>query len=402
MKRSFLKVCMASLVLACGGLATGLSGCSSDDAKNDGGPDANGGPDTSTTDTGIDTGVDTGTDGGLPVLAKLTIVHASPAIGYFRFCFAVNGVVGPLPALPHDANKSGDAGFPVPGVPPGSGAALPSFGTDLAQLTVTPYVIDATKIATHTNLEMPEKKCPDLLDPDAGIGLVKDTDYFKLADFAPNTFAHGKSYLLVLEGCPASASALGNAGKCGPGWSGTTSNLTVKVIELDSVVANMAKMGTQFVHASAIMQAGYAGGAVGAFGSPDAGGLFSGIQVINAAPGQYGGAIQPSTASGLTAPALSDRLITSFLFNDAGTGAVIPIPVAAVEQLSTGVAPVGIYKNGDNFTYIIVGDPGRNANGTQYFQDAGQLPISVDKGYAFHALGFSNNPVIKVCPPDCP
>lgn len=394
MKRSFFKVCVASLALGCSGLAIGLSGCSSDDAKNDGGPDVVTNPDTGVTDTGVtDTGVtDTGTDAG-PQNAKLILVHGSPQLGGIRVCFAANGALTPLPALPHDpATQPASLGYP--GIPPGAGGPFPATGTDITPLTITPYVMNANSIKTHIKGEQGgEKKCSDLLNPDGGT-LVENTDYWKLADIPANTLAHGKTYILILEGCDKNAnfgSAQATGANCGANWNNSMGNLVVKVYEVDNKVSDMTKMGAQVIHASAVQQALYGGGVIGATAQADAGN----VQVISLTPAQYQGAVTPPAAKALTAPGTQgDFFISQFVFSDAGLGPAIPVQFAGVEQLTTGAAPTGMYKANNNFTFVIVGSFGRNADGSQYFQDAGQLPVSIGPGYAFHPLGFSSDPVI--------
>jgi hypothetical protein len=383
---------MASLVLACGGLAAGVSGCSSDDNKNDGGPE--GGADTNMpmdTGVGMDSGnMDSGDASG-PAMAKLILVHASQQLWGIRVCFAANGNLTPLPALPHDpATQPASLGFP--GIPPGAGGPFPSTGTDITPLTITPYVMNADSIKTHVKGEMGgEKKCSDLLNPDGGT-LVANQDYWKLPDIPANTLQHGNTYILMLEGCDKNAnfgSVPITTALCGASWSNTTGNLAVKIYQVDNKVADMSKMGAQYVHAAPPLQAVYQGGAIGLTAQTDAGN----IQIINAMPANNEGAIQPATASKLGAPGATDVLANTLILADGGVGAIIPIPLGAVETLTTGMAPTGMYKANGNFTFIMLGNPSRTADGGLFYPDAGQ-PISVNQGYALHALGFSNDPVI--------
>lgn len=406
MKSSWFKLGLASLVLACSGLAAGLSACSGDDNnKNDGG-----GPDGSPADTGPnDTGTmpDTGADSG-PLdcpkdpekCAKLITVHASPQLWGIRFCFAVNGSVTPLPPLPHDpATQPATLGYP--GIPPGAGGAVPFAGTDLTPLTITPYIIDAYAIRTHFKGETPsEKKCSDLIGPDGGVGITEGTDYWKLGDIPANTFQHNRTYMLVLEGCTKDAN-FGSTGlttaMCGSGWNATSGNLTAKVYGLDR--ATGAKMGAQFVHASPILMVPHPGGAIGSLatvaGLPDGGTL---VDIINLTPATNGGNIEPATATQVTgANVATTYLSMSLIESDAGIGANPLLPISAVEMLTTGLAPDGgsMYKAGGNYTFVMVGDPMRIADGGPSLDPDGGAPkATAGAGYSFHALGFPNNPPV--------
>jgi hypothetical protein len=399
MNRSLLKVGLGVLALASFGVAASMVGCS------DGGSTSDAGPDVAQQDNYVPPQDSGGMDGGgdadaAAPLAKLILVHASPELGPIRVCFAVNGTPTPLPALPHELSPAQQmAMLPFPGIYPGTGGAFPSTGTDVTPLKITPYVMNASSIKTHIKGEMPsEKVCSDMLDPDAGLNLTEGTDYWKLADIPANTFQHGKTYILILEGCTKNAGAL--AQRCGATWNANTGNLEAKIFQVDNV-ATMGKTGAQYIQASAIVDGPFAPkGVIGSMatqgGAPD-GGLL--LEIINTTPATYSNVQPAMKATALTPPDVAkSAVVSTFVQGDGGLGPSFALPVSIIEQLTTGYPPDGgtMYVAGQNFTFVLVGDPTRNPDGTNFVPnpDGGFPQVSVNRGYAMHLLGFPNDPVI--------
>jgi hypothetical protein len=382
-----------------------MIGCSSDSSTGDGGAD--GALDTQNP-MDVQNPMDTGSpDSG--TLGKLLAIHASPDLPPIRFCYLVNGALSPLPPLPQELSASQiAAGAPFAGLYQGTGGPLPSTGTDLGPLKITPILIKAQKIAQYVKGgDGGIKVCSDLLAPDAGFGLVEGTDYWTLSEIPANTFGHDHTYLLALTGCRKDTTIGGGnaqltAAKCGANWNNTTGNLAVKIYDVDRKIADPQKMGAQFLHLSAIVSAGSVGITPGIItpGANDGGNL---LDLVALSPVQYPD-LKPATATGVTKPAAlnaNPALNTAFvgtpvLPNDAGFGTQIYLPLPTVEQLTTGYAPDGglMYQAGGNFTFVAMGDPtvfpyldSTGAQGDP--KDGGKF-----NGYYIHVIGLPNDPVI--------
>jgi hypothetical protein len=395
-KRNLVSLGLLSILAAAGTASVAVVGCSGDDAATDAGPDQitsdqiNPPPDTGTPDTG--------TDAGTP-RARLTVVHASPAAGIVRICFAIRSTtdagtvdtIAPFLPLPH-SRTAGQiaAGQPYPGLPPGFGGPLSDTGSNLEVLTIVPYVINAAKVAQYSREDGgTPTACDELLKPDAGVALVENQDYWKLAPIPAGTFKAGKAYIVAAVGCPKySATLFGGEAqakvKCGTDYTDDDGNLGAKVFEVSKTVPNANQIGAQFLHLSPVVQNVPSlgpDGVVAVFKEGDA------STPINPTPSKYLDNAAPATPTAATVSA-NGILIANAIAGDASTP--VPMPLAAVSQLSTG-SNTFAYVNGNSYTFIALGDPTLPS----YINPLDGGPLAPDAGGVFngrsiHFLGFPN------------
>lgn len=402
MTKNFLKYGLASLALACGVGAVTMVGCSSDSGTTDGGAD--GSPADQQNPQDVQNPMDTGApDSG--TLGKLLAVHASPDLPPIRFCYKVNGALSPLPPLPQELSPAQiAAGAPFAGLYQGTGGPLPSTGTDLGPLTITPILIKAQSVKDYVKGgDGGVKVCSDLLAPDAGFNLVAGTDYWTLADIPANTFKHDHTYILAATGCRSNTTIgggnmLATLAKCGADWNNNSGNLAVKIYDVDRTVANPQKMGAQFLHLSPIIGAGTTG-ITPALATPGANDGGTKLELIALQPVQFPN-LAPMTATGVGKPTLNANPLLSTAFvgtpilPDGGPGTQIALPLPIVEKLTTGYSPDGglMYTNGANFTFIALGDP----TVPQFVDQLGQAQPDggAFNGYYIHVIGMPNDPVI--------
>jgi hypothetical protein len=393
--RNLVSLGLLSILAAAGAAGVTVVGCNGDDAATDAGPDQivsdqnNPPPDTGTPDTGTP-------DAAIP-RARLTMVHASPAAGIVRICFAIRSTtdagtvdtIAPFLPLPHSRTASQiAAGQPYPGLPPGFGGPLSDTGSNLEVLTIVPYVINAAKVAQYSREDGgTPTACDELLKPDAGIGLVAGTDYQILPAIPAGTFKAGKSYIAAAIGCPKGAAALFGGepqakAKCGSTFTDASGNMEAKIFEVSKTVPNANQIGAQFLHLSPVVQA-----AVGPDGVAAVLKEGDASTPINPTPVKYGDNAAPTTPTAATVSA-NGLLIANALSGDAST--VVPMPLSTVSQLSTGGATFA-YVNGNSYTFIAVGDP----TAPQYINPLDGGASSPDAGGVFngrtlHFLGFPN------------
>ncbi len=384
-----------------GALSTGLAGaaflaCTGDDTTVT--PDA--GPDVVAQDAPFDAPKDQANpvDAGAP--AKLVIVHASPDLGGFRICIARGPdnnslVVAPLPPLPNKARP----GEPYPGLFQGTGTPMPTLGTDFSNLVIQPYLMVAANLAAKGAIPGDagtQPACDELLTPDASIKLVEGTDYFKLPAVPAGLLLRNKTFLFLVAGCRPTASRRAGVtdGQCGPGYNGTTGNLSFAGYELDRGPRAGTEFGVQFAHGAAaandfvkqpvlpgmILDGGFVpladGGTVPYLGkSSDAAVAFTGVA--------------PTDSFGIRVqlPVGPDA-------------SVVPVTLSAslgqIQAVTSGTPPPpSIYVNGTNYTFVALGDP----NVPQYIDPFDGGPSAADaggrfNGYTFHYLGFANDPTL--------
>ncbi len=445
------------------------AGCGGDD--NGGGPNngVDGGGDTSTEQPGDETevpgadgGMMTTTDGGPmtkpdgsstdggdagPTIqdGKLILVHAAMYAPGLRFCFgSVAGDAGAV-TVPKLA-------FPLPGttqgVPPGAGGPSPDQG-DFSDRTIELYALDATKLTGQLpgDAGTPELNCAQLLGADgntpnpagdAGLGLVKNTDYWDLGTLPKGTLAPSTTTLAVVTGCGnAVPDAPTQLADC-PG--NQKSKLTLWYKTLDTTTAiDGGSIGAQFAYssypfASVSTSIGGSGStALAGFyqqttilvypdaGTPDAGdaGGDAGDAAVEAAApvsvpvtipqivaaGANYGDLKPATlasGSGLTLDDTSGFFIQA-IAADGGSETVPPygiplkvaIPFPSIHDLSWGPgSDAGPYQNGTGYVFILLGDPLLTSI---IGVDGG--PSALDAGgflnpYSAHILGFPTNPIV--------
>jgi hypothetical protein len=194
-------------------------------------------------------------------------------------------------AIPPQPIANSDGGFDTvapgtPGVYPGSIGALPTFGTSVQNLTITPFIIDAAQIPGEINFDGgaglapdggAEDTCTTLIGPhgkgttDSTPGLLTaGVQFWQLPDIASGTLKDNNTYLLALTGClpgfNASATEIAaglgadpvvdvnGANICGPGYDGGAPTLQITVNELDTTTAIPGGadggVGMQFVNLS--------------------------------------------------------------------------------------------------------------------------------------------------------
>lgn len=410
----WLRFSFASLAVIAAS-ACSLAACSDDE---DGTPtppnDDAGNADTGTPDSagGNDGSTDAGHDGDAAPsfeLAKLTVVNAATDFGpastvsggsgfqAIRICFAVGAsetasAVSPVPPQPETA----PTGLTVPGLYFGTGGKLPSFGLDLQNLVVVPYVMNA-KILADKGLVKPGAgmtgvTCDEILKAgftyDGGGMLTQGVDYWKLPVIPAQTFQHDKSYAIVITGCAGDAEVNPNA-KCGAGFTtGAPGNgsLAVTVHELARPTVPATEVATQFVHASSAAAAAFS---------------TAGIPVQPAYvtdPATAGGARPVTSLTGTDSvpfpgPITAPVNIANVNFASGGDSftayasvatASLAIPLSSIETLSG--FPAGTYKAGQAYTFFLVGDPDP------------AVPTTVGSTFnlrKYHFLALPNDPVIE-------
>lgn len=414
----WLRFGLSTFILVGAGMTGLLVACSSDDDNPTPAPSTDSGADTGTTDgsTDEDSGSDAGNDSG-PTLpnAKLSIVNAATDLGpdakiddatnfqAARICFGVTAdIVNPAPAIPGTA----PSGLTVPGLYIGTGGIVPSFGIPLEGLTIYPYLMNAASIFKRG---IPaSQSCADLLNKnsnfDGGGALAENTDFWKLPPIQAGTFKNGKSFVLVLSGCAANATA--DATKCGSGFTAGNGpglgTLKVDVLEIDRETAVPADaIGTQFIHASYAM----ANALLGQDGKPLP--IIPGF-IKNQADQIEGFLPATDVADGGVAPLAAPTALKAvkgveFTTTDGGPGerftpngtiaspqiAQLAIPLSSIEALSGLKA--GTYANGKAFTFIMVGDPAEPPTKTV---EIGGNSTPIPNFRTFHFLGLENDPVV--------
>jgi hypothetical protein len=294
---------IAAAITTLAGVGAFASGCSSDDNGSGGGTTADGGQeDTGTvpvtdgggSDAPVTTG-DSASDAPVTTVlpdAKLILLHAAPGVGPIRLCIAQSEgtaapSVAPIAAIPDNPADvppwtpppaygpayDGGVGAVAPGTPglyPGTIAAVPDI-TTLANLNITPFVIDANLIADQTSVKGPdggkEATCDILIGKhglgtgDTPPGILSTSQFIQLPTVPANTLLDGTTWLLSATGClpgfqpSASAQALGitAADTCGAGYDGG-SNVALGLAKLDTTTQVDGGWGIQFAQRSTAIQ----------------------------------------------------------------------------------------------------------------------------------------------------
>jgi hypothetical protein len=344
-------------------------------------------------------GTDATTEAAPPVPnAKLQLVNAAldfgpdSQSGGLRVCFAIGATeagaaIAPLPPLPD--GKTNPAA-PFPGVFIGTGGPVQGTGADLSGLVVVPYVMNAQRLFAK-GLVRPDAgggagaSCADILgNADAGAGATQGLDYWKLPAIPAGTLQKQKSYILILTGCTANVDA-GATANCGsdfvPGPPGN-GNLKVTVHEVDLTQPAANAIGTQFIHASQATASGIAPAPVlpGYITDP-AMGLDGGFKGVTG-DGGASPAVAVNSKSNLVQIQGVNFASDSFTFSP--SSALFSRTLTQVSAASYGGAPPdgGDYRNGANFTFILVGEP----------QGAGAR--------ASHVIALPNNPTQETFKPN--
>jgi hypothetical protein len=406
-KMTLLRFVLGSVVAAtstAGALAAG--GCNGDNgssAQNDAGndtfvPPGDGGND-ATNEAAPDTGGGEAEAG--PPHAKVVLVHASPDLPALRFCFGI-GVpdaggftIAPFPAAPHDDTASMAAGLPYPGAWPGTGGSLADY-TDLSNITITAYAVDAAKIKAEVKSNSMEKKCPDLLGATGTGGtLTAGTDYWLLGSIPTGTLLAGSAWLGAVTGCLPGETTLGIY--CGTGYSQATGNIGFKLAQLDNQTAVDAGMGGQFAQMSSAWDAvmkvqGGSGVSAAGFVALGADGGSTPYPIVTDA---VFGDLKPTSVESAPVSPASDGFFIQALNADGGGVAISALPFSAIAQLTYGKNQPsgGAFNTGGAYVFVFVGNPLEN----EYVDPNDGGAKSPDAGGVFntrfvHFLGFPTNP----------
>ena len=363
---------------------------------------------------------------------KLLLVHAAMYAPGLRFCFgSVTGDAGavtvPKLAFPLPATKEG--------VPPGTGGPSADQG-DFSDRTIELYAIDATKLTGQLpDAGSPELNCAQLLGADgnspnpagdAGLGLVKGTDYWDLGKLPKGTLNPKTTTLAIVTGCGVGAPQ--PTYNC-PGGAAGSLQLSYKTLDTTTVLDG-GSLGGQFAYASypfatvSTIVGGSGSSALAGFyqsmlvypdaGAPgDAGGDAGDAAVEASAPtpilvtipqivavGAAYGDLKPATlvpASGLSLLDGTGGFFVQAIGADGGSeiGVKVPIPFPTIHDLSWGPnSDAGIFQNGVGYVFILLGDPQ-----LPQFIGLDGGPSTPDSGGFFnpftaHILGFPTNPPV--------
>lgn len=415
--KRWLRYGLASLTLmGAASLSTLLVACGDDEEPTPIAPKPDGGDTDPNPDPDPDPTSDAGADATTPPEkdpARLQMINAATDFGpnnvpgIVRVCFGAGTdadatKVTPLPALP----EASAVDTIPPGVPIGLGGNVTGTGLNLADLYIQPYLMNGVSLAEKGIVKKeagePSTSCAELLKADFkdkdGNGLKENEDYWKLPLIEKGTLLAEKSYLLVLTGCAADATA--DAAKCGPGFTAGTDpapgigNLKIHIHEIDRATKiDDDKIGVQFVHASAAGEAflatqpGTEGGlkVVPGFITGTDPGTFKAI-TGDGTPGS--GPVDLNKATELRQIEGVTFESDSFTANPNVAPIALPLPLIQGISFPTGAPDDAKLRNGAAFTFIAVGDPTVPAGD----------PTSPNPK-TFHYLAFPNNPPISVYTP---
>lgn len=426
--REYLRYGLASMIVAGAALGAGLAACSDDENTDPGTTDSGTGADTSTTPTDGGGGADA-RDGAVINFAKLTFVNAATDLGAgfdadtaagvnqpIRICFeqAVAPAalsLAPYPPLPD--NKPSKA---APGIALGTGGTFPSFGLDLQNRALKPYIVSARKLlekgVKNPGDGSPGPTCDEVLGTKKAMyNLVENTDYFVLPVIPAETFKRDKAYVIALAGCAGTAT-VANKEKCGTDFAKVTGandlgNLTAIIHETNRTAVSATQVGAQFFHASSATNANLA--AVPPSGFPVTPGFVrkddqdaasgydaSSFVAVTTAPAAYGqltAAIGVDGINDLYAFALNKTTPSANPLVASQPLAALPLPlIQALSGLGLPAAPT-VYKAGANYVFIAVGDTQQPT-----FSDEAGAPAAPPTGSfntrSFHFLAFPTDPVV--------
>lgn len=427
--REYLRYGLASMMVAAVALGAGLAACSDDENTDPGTTDSGTGADTSTTPTDGGGGADA-RDAAVINFAKLTFVNAATDLGPgfdapgpsgrgqpIRICFeqAVAPAalsLAPYPPLPD--NKPSKA---QPGIAIGTGGTFPSFGLDLQNRALKPYVVSAKSLFIKGVLNpgdgSPGPTCDEVLGTKKAMyNLVENTDYFVLPVIPAETFMRDKAYVIALTGCVGDA-AEPNKGKCGADFAKVDGNkglgnLAVVVHETNRTPISATQLGAQFLHASAPTNFNLSNVPPSGFpitpgfvtkDDQDAATGFdaSSYQAVTAAPAPLG-----SFSPVLGVTGINDGY--SFAANKtspnpnpiAAAQPLAPVPLPLIQALSGLGMPTAptVYKAGANYVFIAVGDSSEPTFADTTGDAAPPTMGGAFNTRSFHFLAFPTDPVV--------
>ena len=372
MNKTWLRLALAGLAVTSVGGALAI-GCTGDDTTPAVLPDA--GNDQNVPDTGNDvTPQPDAGDGAVPTHARILITHAAPGLPAVRFCFATgklaDGSDATLAPLAPQPDYVTNAKYPYAGVFPGTGFPQPDLGLDLSNKALTPYLILASKITTDikgADGGSAPLGCDTLLETDAGLTAA---DFVKLPTIPAGTLANDTTVLLAVTGCLGGNA--GGAARCGSTYDATNGNVAIKGFVLDRKVAAAGTMGVQVAHLSSATQGLAQGGTTVGVNTA----LFDTVAdaAVSLTTAQVYSELKPTTAAANALPNPNGTVFILTINNplDASAPTTVPVPLANIVQLSTGIEDAGAspyFHNGANYAFIILGDP----SVPKYLDDAGTI-----------------------------
>lgn len=401
-KNHWLRVSLATMILAGVGASATLQGCSDDDDVTpiDAGKDTSTTPTGSTTTTAIPDASDPPDTfvPPKPAVQKIIFVHAAnylgpawetatgPAAatnGSFRICLrgGAGGTDGganpflPVPPLPN-APVSGFTGLVR-----GSGGVLPAT-TDFSTTQLTGYILNAQILAAK-GIPL-NTSCTDIFNKgfaaDGGVGdggdgtaLRDGIDYRVIGTIPANTFKAETTYVVSVQGCaPGLDDATVAPAKCGAAYTAATGNLKLEVREVSRAAVAATELGVQFINATPGTVGEVNPGVVGN-GATDGGATDS-------------GAFKPfaAAATAYDAPITAQAKLAGVnLTNDgvaiSSTSAIPPYSFASTIAATAARTPVAL---GTSHVFILVGDI------------ASTLNADAPANAKLHFLAFPSNPAV--------
>lgn len=382
-KNNWLRLSLASMIVAGIGAGSVLQGCSDDDVtpsadsgvKTDSAATSTATPDSSTTSTTTVT-----PDAAPPPKSqKIIFVHAANWLGTewekgegaaeglngsVRLCLKA-GPAGtnpflPVPALPNTEADIG-GGLKFRGLLRGTGGVLPA-STNFSTTRLEGFALNATRLAAKGIVN---ESCGDLFSKgfglDGGVGtdagstpLVDGVDYINVGEIPAGTFANESTFVVSVTGCAKGlpdTDAVNKARCGGAAYDATTGNLKLNILKLDRGAVGATELGAQFIHAASAVPANVP--VVPGVVNPGDGGADAGS--FKAFAGSTPIAFSPDKVSALAKlPGVS--LTADRLTLNPGVSALSQYTFESAVAATAAKTPVAL---GAGFVYIAVGDPGR-------------------------------------------
>ncbi len=422
--REYLRYGLASMIVAGATLGAVLAACGDDENTDPGtGVDSGPGNETSTGDSSTDSSVK---DAAVINFAKLTFINAATDLGPgfdtptaaginqpIRICFEQSVAPAALSLAPYPPLPDNRPSKAAPGIALGTGGTFPSFGLDLQNRALKPYIVSARKLlekgVKNPGDGSPGPTCDEILGTKKAMYLLEENkDFFILPVIPADTFKRDKAYVIALTGCAADASSqavLDNKTKCGDPTKITGAaglgTLSAIIQETNRTAISATALGAQFFHASAQINAVF-GPSPGAglmltpgFMGKDDGGDFDASKFSPAVPAPITyGTLSP--AQGVTGVIDSDYFVLNRQNPAAPQFPLAPFPLPLIQALSGLGLPAAptVYKNGANYVFIAVGDKDEPT----FSDEAGVRGDGGDgtsfNTKSFHFLAFPTDPVV--------
>ena len=407
-KNHWLRVSLATIILAGVGAGATLQGCSDDDTVTplDAGKDTSVIPtDAPTTPPPVDAELPDTFVPPRPAVQKIIFVHAANYMGpawetatgpqaatngSIRLCLR-SGNAGtdggsnpflPIPPLPNTPSAIGTLPdgtvINYTGLLRGTGGVLPA-STNFSTSQLTGYALNAQILATKG---LGNATCGDIFSKgfgaDGGVGdggtpLVAGVDFLEVGTIPAGTFKDETSYVITAQGC---APGLDNptlaAAKCGTSYPASTGNLKLAVREVSRAAVAGTELGVQFINATP-----------GTTGLPEVN-----PGVVTTADGGVtdAGAFKPFAAAATAYDAPITAQVKLAGVNLASDGVVIanpslipPYSFASTIAATAAKTPVAL---GTSHVFVLVGDIASTQDGT------------APPNAKLHFLAFPANPAV--------